>query len=440
MKVRNVNWKKLGTISILVNILLISTLTYVIFASPNGTFTISPGIYPGAPSFTIWKEGSTYYAKNAYGGIEFSGTNASQVIQNALDGLTSGRTWQETVLLKGEIRVDSTIRIPSYSIIDIQGTIKLADGANVNVFENQDQTNGNSFITIKNGIIDLNGGQQTQASRALYIIGRTNDYIKLVDVTIKNAYSATVQLINSSFSEIINNFFDTSLNGGSIGIVYTRQTTIAHNRFKNIYDYAITIGANSYRNEISNNLIYWFAGSHGGGIDIYGSSQNTIIGNVIRNSNRTNVYPIYLHVDGANNPARYNTIVGNTIFDSFHHAIALGPDSNYTTIADNVIIGTGQTGIRIADSHYLTISGNIVKYNGQEAIGDALLLDSVTYSIVTGNIFGDRESTRYGINEAGTSDYNVFTSLLAEGTNMGIRIVGANTQVNLCWNGTTWIP
>jgi len=89
VKVRNLNWKKLGVVSILVNILLISTLTYVIFASPNGTFTISPGIYPGAPSYTIWKEGSTYYAKNAYGAIDYSGTDAITVIQNVVDALPS---------------------------------------------------------------------------------------------------------------------------------------------------------------------------------------------------------------------------------------------------------------------------------------------------------------------------------------------------------------
>jgi len=87
MKVRNLNWKKLGTISILINILLISTLTYVIFASPNGTFTISKGFYPGAPSYTIWKEGSTYYAKNAYGAIDYSGTAA--ILNSSLNALAN---------------------------------------------------------------------------------------------------------------------------------------------------------------------------------------------------------------------------------------------------------------------------------------------------------------------------------------------------------------
>lgn len=64
--------------------LVIATITYGVTSS--NTFTISQGVYPGAPSFTIWKEDSTYYAKNSFGVIQsFYSTNASYVINNALD-------------------------------------------------------------------------------------------------------------------------------------------------------------------------------------------------------------------------------------------------------------------------------------------------------------------------------------------------------------------
>jgi len=50
------------------------------------------GIYPGAPSYTVWREGSTYYAKDAYGtmlsGYDVGSSNASQIINNALLGGT----------------------------------------------------------------------------------------------------------------------------------------------------------------------------------------------------------------------------------------------------------------------------------------------------------------------------------------------------------------
>lgn len=60
--------------------------TIIVFAAtPSSTIYISPGIYPGAPSYTVWKEGSNYFAKDSNGQLEFSGTNASQIIQNAID-------------------------------------------------------------------------------------------------------------------------------------------------------------------------------------------------------------------------------------------------------------------------------------------------------------------------------------------------------------------
>ena len=87
---RQISLKKATTI-ILISVLLTVIGSYYAFAAtPTSTFTISPGIYPGAPSYTIWKEGNTYFAKNSNGKIEFSGTNASQVIQAALDALPNG--------------------------------------------------------------------------------------------------------------------------------------------------------------------------------------------------------------------------------------------------------------------------------------------------------------------------------------------------------------
>lgn len=47
---------------------------------PVQSLTISRGIYPAAPTYTIWKESSTYYAKDASGLIAYSSTNASAVI------------------------------------------------------------------------------------------------------------------------------------------------------------------------------------------------------------------------------------------------------------------------------------------------------------------------------------------------------------------------
>jgi hypothetical protein len=47
-------------------------------------FTISGGIYPGAPTYTVWGDSAGYYAKDANGNIDYSGTNATTIIQDVL--------------------------------------------------------------------------------------------------------------------------------------------------------------------------------------------------------------------------------------------------------------------------------------------------------------------------------------------------------------------
>jgi hypothetical protein len=45
------------------------------------TMTLAGGIYPGAPSYTIWTEGGNYYAKNASGFISFESTDCNAVFE-----------------------------------------------------------------------------------------------------------------------------------------------------------------------------------------------------------------------------------------------------------------------------------------------------------------------------------------------------------------------
>jgi len=68
--------------------LLLGTLI-VFAATPSSTFYISSGIYPGAPSYTVWREGSGYFAKDQNGQLKYSGSNASLVTQNCINSFTS---------------------------------------------------------------------------------------------------------------------------------------------------------------------------------------------------------------------------------------------------------------------------------------------------------------------------------------------------------------
>lgn len=107
MKVpKQVSLKHLAVI-IISTILLTSFAFYVFAATPSSTFVIESGVYPGAPAYTVWQEGSNFFAKDVNGEIEFSGANESTVIQNALDA--SGRG--DTIILRGVFTLDVPIQI-----------------------------------------------------------------------------------------------------------------------------------------------------------------------------------------------------------------------------------------------------------------------------------------------------------------------------------------
>jgi len=108
---------KKTVVIILISVLITTIGSYYAFATTStSTFTISPGIYPGAPSYTIWKEGNYYFAKNSNGKIEFSGTDASQVIQSAINVLTSGKIF----IKRGVYDITSGLLITDKNII-LQG-------------------------------------------------------------------------------------------------------------------------------------------------------------------------------------------------------------------------------------------------------------------------------------------------------------------------------
>lgn len=75
------------------------------------------GVYPGAPSYTIWREGSTYYAKNAYGQIPSwgSGANASVIFEYVF--LEKG----EIFIVAGQYDVDVHLYVTNDTFIHGEG-------------------------------------------------------------------------------------------------------------------------------------------------------------------------------------------------------------------------------------------------------------------------------------------------------------------------------
>lgn len=116
-------------------------------------------------SYIVESDGTNTWMTNcSTGQRDWTSTNSSAVINSALGNLTSGRTWSETVYLKGNFTINAPIQVPSYVDLAINGKITLADGSDCNMIENADRVGGNSEMVIRGvewAVLDGNQAEQT---------------------------------------------------------------------------------------------------------------------------------------------------------------------------------------------------------------------------------------------------------------------------------------
>jgi len=388
---------------VLIACLVSSSIVYFVFGvSPSSTPTISGGIYPGAPSYTVWCEGSNYFAKDANGEIDYSGTNASQIINNALNALTSGRTWKEKVLIKGDITLTHDIIMPSYTHLEILGRIFLASGTNRPIIRNKDLFDGNTFLEVSgSGILDGNKAGQTihNCSDQVGVCGidfENSTNIVIRDITIKdtncdgiaimdayeegkgniiitgvtsyNNYMDGIALLKGVMNATISNCVLYSngragivLDGQSLPEMISRVTVtnnvIGYSKGEGsisggiILEYGVGL-------VISNNIISNIKGSTYEGFGIEGSvvRYSIISNNWIYNCNSTGIFLQYTSYD--------NVIEGNFISIVKYGIVLYNSDRN--SVINNWIELTINNGIQNEGSSKTLISQNNLRDCGGE--------------------------------------------------------------------------
>jgi hypothetical protein len=101
------------------------SIMYVVAQGGSTPLTISSGIYPGAPSHTLYVNGATYYDKTNYG-VVTSSTNAATIIQAALTSVAG--TGNKIYLTSGQYNIGTTsITGVSNSVLEFEG-IKSPNG------------------------------------------------------------------------------------------------------------------------------------------------------------------------------------------------------------------------------------------------------------------------------------------------------------------------
>ncbi len=149
-----------------VGILLGVLFTTIFVQAQSGslsTATIAGGPYPGAPDYTIFVEDGVYYAKDKYGAISFTSTNASYVIQSSIDNGDSVFVKNGNYTLTSKLTIDTD----NHHI----------EGESSNVF----------FISTLKPCLEIDGGSLDDGSTNNGHVGSGLDSVySLQDITMTN--------------------------------------------------------------------------------------------------------------------------------------------------------------------------------------------------------------------------------------------------------------
>ena len=376
---------------------------------------IEPGSGVETASYIIFKddEGFVYAKSGDTGEIEFSGTDAAIVINNALNALTSGRTWKETVFLKGNFSLTKTggeqcLTIPSYTILKIDGQLIYDEVPVGKVFliSNSAHGAGNTNIDIIGGRWNGNYPDTNCAEGGIYFNNVQN--FSITQTEIVNTDGTGIYLRKCSDGTIIENTLDNlgvdTTGGAAIGLTGTNRTDVSHNRITNSAG-GIYLGA-----EDASGFRY--------------CQYNRIVANHIENVNRDaiSLYPS----QSVNCYVRFNVVSGNTLIDCSgdgqHAGVKVGHHVGDAHVEENDIIG------------------NVITFHmhSTTAGGIAVFPDACRNNIV-GNTFHMRTDSS-GIVIASGADDNIIKSNYISNAYSAIRIHGNTTLVegNYLYQSDKW--
>jgi hypothetical protein len=176
--------KKWKFIALLLGIaLLCSTILFITNATTPSTGKYYLSVPTSTWSYMISQfDNGTYYAVNGSNWhIDFQSTNASQIINWACGNLTSGRTWLETIVFKGNFSLDSTVQFYNYTYFDwYAAKFTLADNSNCNMFQSAGP--GIHNLKIAGGIID--GNRLNQATGSGIVLTLAGENVEIEDTFI----------------------------------------------------------------------------------------------------------------------------------------------------------------------------------------------------------------------------------------------------------------
>jgi parallel beta-helix repeat protein len=394
-------------------------------------------VYPGAPSFTIWKDStnSMYYALDASGNCNQNDTNASAIIQYALNNMANDG--YGTVY----------IRAGTYNITN---TISLSTGQNL-----FGEGMGSTFLETSENItiIQIQGQNQTRQTkvtiRDLYLRGskdsnKTNQigiYIDYAtDVTIENVYIYRLYNgITSVHSNVVllKNVFAWESENVGINLVGAAEWDIEQWLFTNVQvGYSKSIGINMHYAMGIRVLSTMLTMNYGAGWYSSHTYQVMINEGDFNNSYMDNIEMRY---------DQYSIIMNSWIGCANFSGIFLHDNCNFTKIIGNTIAESGNDGIKVVNGSSIVIDGNTIfdnALNGGEF--DGIRLEGVSKFILSDtqvqNFNYSNQTWGIRVIDAPSPSYSIIDGVITNGKTGGIYMEEhKDIKVSHSWNGTSYI-
>jgi hypothetical protein len=452
----------------------------------SGALTIASFVdgYSCSVSYCIyqpWYASGQIYAKNgSTQKIDFSGTTATTVINSALSNLPVGRTWKETVKLKGNFTITTNLLPKNYTIIDAsESKLTLASGSGDDVYDAIiDIAPEIHDVDIIGGIFEGNSIGQTSWHILIRMMGGNSTLSKAKLNDSKGDCIFSRAPYNKVFENIISNCQDTGI---VMGGLKTSTSSMYGKGYKNILinnsvaldisndaDYvtyedntiinttnngiSITYTANGIRMPwhakiLNNNIINAgtnISGKSGINVVYAGAEDILIEGNTLNNSARIGIISL-----------SQVKLINNYVKNSFHHGISLDTGSNGSLIDGNEVLNSGMglanaySGIAIT-AWKVTISNNKV-YDNQSSKTQYRGIQEVTGSnqnrIVDndmGDTSGGAKILTLGTNTVQRDNYNVAGYAYGSLANAPTAFGGGDTYYNstkkyMCLYTTSWV-
>jgi len=426
-------------------------------------------------SAKVYKDGDRVYAVDSDGKTIAEGevgVDDASVIQSALDSLTTGRTWKEKVILKGDFTLTSSIHLKGYVILDLtSATLNFTNG---NIAINKNLYPPASDIEILGGYLEGNKSTNQDVSGISVSAGEN---IVIRDVTVEDFYLQGIDITwNSDANDVSKNVLVMNCKCASNGYngifcgqgsynVHILNCKCENNGSSGVDGDGIFVdhGASwvASGGEATHNILISkciLSNNNKRGIGLYGSLHNIIVENCISTSNGLD--GILIGNGTAHKIKVFNTIcenngqdgifVGGGSYDIDIHAICISntrhgfgiytqnpanyPDETQKVLLKGIARENGQMGVQLQgyDSTHLVkdVRVEVDCFDNSQSASNTYYGVRLDYTQDC-RVIGIRStgSSQYaGIWETVNSDYNIFVANDVRGNGTtGMQVEGTNS-------------